>query len=363
MKILFLSNIPSPYQIKWTNKVKEEHETCVLFVNDIENSLSERPSYWNIDLPKNCKILPSYFRKSEFCYCPSLKKEIGEFNPEIIFIGSAWYSISSYQAYRWAKRNNKKILMGPLEFGQDMFSIFKKIRNIFIYRYLYRGVNIFLANAFIHFDYLKFGLGIDNVEIFMNFDDYKPYLSHKIREKKEEVKFLYGGSIDRRMRVPELLDCFEKIVKIHKNTSLIIGGYGPEKELCIEKVSSSSLLCNKVEFWDVETWEEITNVFESCDVLINYASYSPGSGVILSSVASGMGIISTNSIQATRHFVIDGYNGFLVDSDSSLYDSINSYLIEGDLLETHSSINKDIGLKLLTFNSHLSELKRILNNI
>ena len=90
------------------------------------------------------------------------------------------------------------------------------------------------------------------------------------------------------MRVPETIKTLKKIVSKYDVARLVIGGYGPEKEQCRDIVDNSSTLLEKVSFYDVKSWDEIPDVFEKCDVLINFASYSPGAGVILSSVASGM---------------------------------------------------------------------------
>ena len=65
----------------------------------------------------------------------------------------------------------------------------------------------------------------------MNYDNYIPYLNHNVRKENSILTFMYGGAISRRMRIPELLTVYKKITSKYKNTRLVIGGYGPEKEI------------------------------------------------------------------------------------------------------------------------------------
>lgn len=363
MRIVYITNIPSPYQIEWAKCLREKYDVEFWFMTDIENSNTGRPKYWHIDMPEYCRILPSKFKKGEFCYGPTLKSELNKFNPNIVMLGGAWYMISWLQAYRWANKNKKKIIAGPVEFSETMYKFPHIIRNKIIYRIIYSKIDLFLANTYIHYDYLKNILKTKKSVIFMNFDNWSPYLRHNVREEKDVITFMYGGAISRRLRVPELLTVFEKIVKIYNNARLIIGGYGPEKELCKRIIQSSNGLLKTVTFYDVKTWGEIPEVYEKCDVLINYASYSPGSGVILSAIASGMGIISSISVNSARHYVIDKYNGFLIGTEAELFNAIEKYILDTKLIKKHSLRSKEIGYETLTFKEHLKDFTDIINDL
>jgi len=330
---------------------------------DIEDSATGRPSYWNIEMPEYCRVLPSWFKNRELCYGPTLYSELEKFNPDIVMLGAGWYMFSWMQGYRWAVKHGKKIIAGPIEFSNSLFKISKILRNRFIYKYLYKKVDMYFANAFLHYDYMDMALGLKNKTLFMNYDDYAPYLEQSIRGTPEKIKFLYAGAIDRRMRVPELIGVFESLHKKYGNIELVIGGYGPEKSKCIEIVKNSADLTDSVIFYDVTSWEDIPAVYSECDVLINYASFSPGSGVILSAIASGMGIISTISIHASRHFMVDNFNGFIVENQEQLYLAMERYVIDKDVLIDHSKRSKEIGESNLTFKTHLEDFNMIVNSL
>ncbi len=323
--------------------------------------MSGRPSYWNVSMPSYCRTIPSYFQKGEICYCPRLHDELDQFNPDLVVVGGAWYMIGVFQAYRWAKKNNRLTATFPWEFSSKMFRWTTIIRNLFLYNFIYKGIDIFLANGYIHFDYFKMILGKSNVRIFSNFDNYAPYLNHPKRVNTGTITFMYGGAIDRRMRVPELLDVFERLRVSYEGVRLIIGGYGPEKKQCEEIVRQSPILSSSVEFHNVQAWEEIPDVYKRCDVLVNYASFSPGAGVVYSAIASGMGLITTTTIHASRTHVIDNYNGFLVDNKEELFTAMQRYVDDKDLLEKHSITNRNIGLDCLTFEQHLDDFSSLVD--
>lgn len=313
-------------------------------------------------MPSYCRVLKTYFKSKEFCYCPTMSKELYAYDPDLVVVDS-WYHLSVFQAYRWAKSNNRPVVTFPWEFSSNLFNWFVMARNKIIYRWLYKDMDLWMANGYIHYDYFKMVLGKQNVSIFTNFDNYSPYLEHPIRTKNDVVTFLYAGAIDRRMRVPEVIGIFEKLHLKYRNTKLIIGGYGPEKQKCEDLVTRSSSLSTKVEFHNVKSWDEIPEVYNRADVLINFASFSPGAGVIYSAIASGMGLIATTTIHAARIHVIHDHNGFLVDDEYELFNAMERYIVEKDLIEKHSALNKSIGLDCFTFDQHLDDFSRLIEHV
>lgn len=362
-KIVHISNIPSPYQIEWAKELKKNYDVEFWFMTDIQHSVSGRPSYWNVEMPHYCRILPSKFQKGELCYGPTLNKELKNFNPDIIMLQGAWYMISWFQAYRWGVKNSKKIIVGPTEFNKTMNKFLTVFRNKIIFGLLYSKIDLFFANAYIHYDYLLNTLNKKNVVLFMNYDNYSKYLRHEVRKDNSVITFMYGGAISRRMRVPELLKVFKKIVSKHENVRLVIGGYGPEKKFCKEIVNSSKRLSNTVTFHDVKTWDEISDVYKNCSVLINFASYSPGAGVILSAVASGMGIISSISVNSSRHFVINKFNGYMVETEKELFAAMETYASNPSIINLHSKRSKEIGNTTLSFKEHLYDFNQVIKNL
>jgi len=359
MKIVYITNTPSPFQIKWCDFLQKHLDIEFWFLTEFSDKLHGKPDYWKIKLAPGCRKISSKNKLNGLSYSSILEKELDSANPDVIMIGGSWHAKYFYNGYKWAVNNNKKILVGPVEFSKNMYKLRVIIRNLIIYRLVYSKVDIWMANAFIHHDYLTMVLGVKS-RIFMNYDDYLPYMNISLKRDEKKIVFMFGGAIEERNRVLEIIKAFERVVLKYDNIKLVIAGFGPEKGGCIEYVSQSEALSESVYFHDIKDWDEIVEVFNGCNVLINFASYSPGSGVILSAVASGMAVISSASVNAFRHFVIDSYNGYLVYDELSLIDAMEKYINNPGILIKHRERSRKIAKDTLTFDSHLNELNKCL---
>jgi glycosyltransferase involved in cell wall biosynthesis len=341
-RIVFITNIPSPYQIKWSKELKKHYDIQFWFFNSIEKSVSNRPSYWNIEIPNYCRILPSKFKKYEICYGPTLKRELDKFNPDIIWLGGAWFMIAWMQAYRWAIKHEKKIIAGPIEFSEGSFSYIRILKNNLIYSLLYRKIDSYLCNGYKDYDIIGNVASDKKRYIFMNSEDYEPYFIQNIRKPDNIITFMYGGTISRIMRIPELLTTFESLARKYKNVRLILAGYGPEKKLCKKNIDNSKILSKNVEWFEVNAWDDIPKAYQRGDIFVIYAKYSAGSFSTMYGIASGMGIISTLDVTVARRYIINGYNGFLIKDERTLYEAMERYVLNPNLIPNHGKKNKEI---------------------
>jgi len=341
-RIVFISNIPSPYQIKWAKKLKKHYDIQFWFFNSIEKSASNRPDYWNIEMPNYCRVLPSKFKNHEICYVPTLNRELEKFNPDIVWLGGAWFMIAWMQAYRWAAKYEKKIIAGPLEFSKNNFNCIRILKNKLVYSLLYRKIDSYLCNGYKDYDIIGNIAPGKKRYIFMNSEDYKLYFIQNIRKPGNIITFMYGGAISRRMRIPELLATFENLAGKYKNVRLILAGYGPEKELCEKNINNSKILSKCVEWFEVNTWDDIPKAYQRGDIFVIYARHSSGSFSTMYGIASGMGIISTLDVAVSRRYIIDNYNGFLIKDERTLYEAMERYILNPNLIPNHGKKNKEI---------------------
>ena len=65
LKIVYITNIPSPYQLEWAQVLRKKFEAEFWFMTNIKNSKSGRPDYWNVEMPEYCRNLPTKFTKGE----------------------------------------------------------------------------------------------------------------------------------------------------------------------------------------------------------------------------------------------------------------------------------------------------------
>lgn len=361
-KLVFLTNIPSPPQVKWINALSSKYDISCIFTTSIDSAAIPRPSYWRIELPCNFYFSGGKFSVGELNFFPKVLKQLNALNPDILLIGTPWFSFDGLLSYFWAVRKNRVTIMGPIEFSKHSFGILKIIRNKFVYRHLYSRINLFMANGYIHFDYLTLALGIKNTRLFVNFDDYKVFLQHPTRESGQEIVFMYGGRSDLSFRIEEVIDVFARLRKNYHYIRLNISSWGDNIDIYKKKVSESNDLQRSVTFFENRHWDDVADVFLKSDVLINYAEYSPGGGVILCAVASGMGIVTTQGVHAQRLFTIDNYNSLIVSNTTELYEAMEKY-ITTDKLTNHSKRNKEIALQSLTMERHLEEFTTHLSEV
>lgn len=364
-KITFLNIVASPFEIKWANSLigNKEFKCNFIFFSRHEDFLDPpKPDYWNIPLPKNGKIYSDKVSYLNILSLIKLYKYLNNLSTDIIVLKGYWYKPYFITGYIWAVLNGKKIISGPMEFSQKLYKPLTQIRNTIVFGYFFKKINLWLANSFIHYDYLYLKLGL-NTYLFSNFDDYKPYINIKRISPSRKVRFLFGGSFDSRNRVLEIIETFEELSRTTKNIELVLAGFGPQKKLCEKVVNNSANLRKVVSFMDVDNWDNIVRVFKSADVFCHYGSFSPGGGVIYSAVASGMPVISMPSIQATRHVVIDQFNGKFIYNKNDLKKAIKFYASKPKKIEIHGKRSREISKEFLNFDTHNNEFFQMVNSL
>src|SRR6218665_742421 len=106
--LVFISNIPAPYQLKFCKALQQYYKAEFWFYDRVD---ARRASWWQTSLDDTCKILPHvHFKASGRYFTSSLTKWLQDAQPDYVLLGG--FSIpSNYIAYRWAKRNKKKVIV------------------------------------------------------------------------------------------------------------------------------------------------------------------------------------------------------------------------------------------------------------
>ena len=138
-KLLFISNIPAPYMVKSAKEMQKYFNSQYWFYDDI---IGNRPKWWKIDLPKNCKILDSVIKFKGKYIALNIRSKLDKFNTDIIILGGFSIPTNMY-VYKWAKKNKKKVIIFS-EFLRDkngnvrknnfirlMFNFYKNVDGIF----------------------------------------------------------------------------------------------------------------------------------------------------------------------------------------------------------------------------------------
>lgn len=87
MKVLFITNIPSPYRVSFFNELSKYCELTVVFeVQDAQ----DRDEKWKCDekIDFRCVFLRAIVRKAASGFCPDVVKYIKEYRKDIIILGN-----------------------------------------------------------------------------------------------------------------------------------------------------------------------------------------------------------------------------------------------------------------------------------
>lgn len=305
------------------------------FMTSIKDST--RPPYWEMPLPDYCQILPTLFRKKQLFYCSSLTKRLNKRDPDFIVLHGKWNNLSWLFAYQWARKHKKKILMGPLEIPTNQNWIKETLRKA-----LYRKIDAFLCVGYRSLDYYSTVKEKNKTYLLSYAADLERELTHEPRKQGQTITFLHSGSMNERFRVLSILSVFEKLAQNNQNIRLLLSGNGPLKEACQTKIQDSPVLSKSVSWLEVNSWSEVQDAYLSADVLISYPAYAGWGLTIPEAMASGMGIIASNSVEAARELIINGYNGYLVRNDEELSLAMITYIQNTGLIEEHGNTNKKI---------------------
>lgn len=337
-KIIFLTPVPTPYQIAFAEALQNHLSIEFWFLTSIRDST--RPIYWERDIPSYCRILPTRLRKQQLFFCPGLTGMLSHFNPDCIILHGKWNNISWFFAYRWAIRNHKTIIMGPLE-APTKQNWFKEV----LRKLIYRKIDAYLCVGYKSLDYYA-SLKKENKAYMLSYAaDLERELTHPLRKPEPRITFLHSGSINDRFRVQDILKTFERLAVIYPDIRLILSGSGPVKEKCKTTIQESTVLATRVTWVEVNSWEEVQDLYLLANVLISYPSYAGWGLTIPEAMASGMGIIAGNCVEAGRELIIEGYNGFLVSDNRELEQAMLSYLVDPTKASQHGAINKAIAPK------------------
>ena len=135
------------------------------------------------------------------------------------------------------------------------------------------------------------------------------------------------------------------------------------KETCDRYIKENSL--DKYVIWHkpITYWSEIPEIYNNSDVLISLQNYSGWGMIIPEAMASGNGIITTNTMISSDSLIIDNYNGFIVDIENKdeIVDKMLMYINNKELLDIHGNRSKEI-VKTIGMNQNVSKLNKLIQN-
>ncbi|HET8803273.1 MAG TPA: glycosyltransferase, partial [Aequorivita sp.] len=273
-KLVYLTNRPSPYQVKFCYKLNKYFNAEFWFYDKVERT---RPAFWNIPLGEKCKMIPKVFFKDSsryftFTHLNWLKK----YNPDIVLLGGL-SSPANYLAYRWAKRNGKKCVLFTEKSRTKEGKLRKKNFYWSVLTYLYRNIDLIMvasADAVPQFKE-EFGFG-DKVVQSQYPVDIDDLFSHPLRTQKESYNLIFANRLIPIYNPMGAIRIFSKLIEKHPNVHLFMNAHGELRKECESYIDSLELNANITFLDKISAWEDLSSIYKKSDIYFFPAEYSNG---------------------------------------------------------------------------------------
>lgn len=353
MKILFLTNYPSPYRVHFFNELGKETDLTVAFEEKPEDQTHRDKSWFYLNFENfkaiyltNKKIGNKNNRNKYIVFCPSIKSLIKNGNFDVIITGG-YATLTAMYAIRYMIR--KKI-----PYWVEIDGGIKQKRNCIV-RTLQK---YFVSHATGYFspsensDNYLIDIGakknnifrypftsLDNEDILQErvaFDK-KNSLRKKLGIKEEKVvvavgRFVYGKGFDILIKASE---------KLNSNVGVyIIGGNPTDEYLSLKRQYDKQ---DRIHYVGFKKKDELREYYQASDLFCMPTRLDVWGLVINEAMSNGLPIVGTDQCVAALE-LIDKSNGIIVPSEDelALFNAINSIIESDKLIELGDSSLKKI---------------------
>jgi glycosyltransferase involved in cell wall biosynthesis len=339
MKVLFITNIPAPYRMR--------------FFNSLGRSVNLRVIY-EAEYAKNIKF--------SFDSVKSL-------NHDQIFLkrGVIREKIPNFRILKYLIKHDFDILVltnyaYATELIGFVYARLKKINYVieedgnrikenepkliyFIKKWLISGASYYLSpskNTDIFFEH--YGADPSKITRYpftsVSMDDI-PTDYYQKKKTNEKIVFLYVGRIIHLKGVDVLVNAFNKATESISNIELKIIGDSPDAEY-LKKITES--IKSDIKIIDFMQTKELKLEYAKADVFVFPTRYDPWGLVINEAISMGLPIISSNNSKAAQELILHGTNGLLYEPEdvSELSKHILTLAMDSSIRSDMSNYNTEI---------------------
>ena len=329
-KVVLLHNVMVPYKFPLFKflSAQKEIDLEVLFM-----SRSAKNRRWALkkNLGFKYKVLPklefNFSGKDLLTYIVSYTFPLEFFRKKFdVLIVHGWLDWATQIGFFLCKLSGRKYIIWS-ESSVNEKSWRRTLTSPFV-KLLVRGADACIAIGTSSRQYFEI-LGADPAKIFMAYYtmDVK-YFSRGSKISKYEKKMirdkmgispgkviLYVGQFIERKGVNYLLSAFKNLQKEVFDVSLVLVGYGPQKDFLLERIKKEKI--EDVFFHDFVEVSELPRMYALADVFV-LPSFEEAWGLVINeAMAAGLPVITTSKVGASIDLVFNGQNGFVVPARNS----------------------------------------------
>lgn len=366
MRVLFITNCPAPYRVKFFNELSKYCKLTVAF--EMKNA-QNRDKDWKSEESYRFRtiFLKSEFQKQEGAFCPEIKKYIREFRNDVIVVGGYSTPTGMYSIFYMRIHRIPFVLNCDGGFIKNDIVIRKWIKQFFI-----RSASAWLSTGKMCTKYLVH-YGADERMVY----EY-PFTSIKahdiidtastqkalIRQRlgiKETNVVLYMG----RFIAGKGIDVLVKACWNLKDVALVLVGGNDISEFW-PKYNTKSQMHVYVEGFKTE--KELKQYYQVADMLVLPTRADVWGLVINEAMAFGVPVITTDRCGAGLELIAEGKNGYIVPvNDVELLKKRICCILENKTLQHDMGANSKKIIEKYTIESmaqtHEEIFERYIKNI
>lgn len=340
-KLVMLSNIAAPYQVKFCYALSQYFDAQFWFYEQLN---SDAGSFWTVPLGDRCRILPKSITRARGRYTTTAHLPLlSAFDPDIVMLGG--FSIpANYLAYRWAKTHGKKVVVLT---ERSRTGSGRQRRRGLIWRsirHLYRDVDAVFALSPEAYSQFRddFGFG-DKVVQARYAADLNAYAAHPDRTARPDLTLLFANRLVPAYNPLAAIEILRLVQQNAPGVRLHLNGHGVLRNACEEAIRAVGLEASTRFLDDIPAWDHMHEVYREADVLLLPAQSSSGNFTIYEAMASGMGLVISDQVLGTGMAVENGRNGFRLPLDPAAHAAaVLQYIEEPALLTQHAAINRPL---------------------
>lgn len=350
-KYLFISNMASPYQVKFCYSLQEYFDAEFWFYEHIDET---RPDWWKIPLGNKCKIMKASGKFPKVGYFSlGLFIDMLRFKPDIVTLGGfmKWHVL----VLHFAKLLGAKVavMSEPLRYvtnddqgSTDLITKENSSRKINLIKKLFKKVDLYIGMGEVAKKQFleEFDFPEDKVTSLSYPQDIEEYYNHPLRVKKlgDPITLLFANRLVERYQPLMALEVLRRISLKYPNIKMLMNSSGSQKEQCVEFIEKNNL--TNIEFLDkIDSWNDMHLIYKRSDILILPCVYSNGNGTIIEARASGMGIVISNQINNIERHSKNGENCFICNLDIDEFEeAVSKYINNLDILIEHGKLSREL---------------------
>ncbi len=319
MKILFLTNIPSPYRVRFFNELGKHCELTVLFETD---SSTERDASWKEHSFQNFEgiLLPGKRTGMDTAFCPSVVRYLRRGRYDYVIV-TVLASLTGLLAVTWLK-----LLQIPYLYEGDG-GIPKNTRGLkaALKQYVIGSAKLCFSTS-AQFDRycIAYGASPERIRRY-------PFTSVCAGDILEEVPSQEQKAALRRqlgIREEHFILSVGRILPL-KGYDILLNAFAERREPSwglyiiggrireeFQQIVTEKQL-DQVHFIDFQLPEKLRQYYMASDFFVLPTRYDPWGLVVNEAMASGLPVITTYACGAGTEMVLPGENGFLYEAEDT----------------------------------------------